>query len=299
MKIIQHLEGGIIEEIHVQEGESVMPGAPLVQLNLASGGVNRPELLVRLDAQVLIKARLEAQADGRVLKFLEEVAIRRPRLVAAQQQGFDAPRKELDSTLRVLANQVRQKELEVQELESRKRTLERRRREVGSPTGAFRQQITRRQQEVKELQARKGAITRNLELGRERLKLSGTLLADGLVPKIEHLQLEAEIRSLEGEFDGLDPGIARAQAAVGEIRGQLRQEIEAIEGEIEGLEPAIPRSRAAVDEIKERIEEERKGSRKRRSALRARLRTNSAIPSRRSPGSPSCSSRPPSRAAAR
>ena len=257
VKIIQHLEGGIIEEIHVQEGESVMPGAPLVQLNLASGGVNRPELLVRLDAQVLIKARLEAQADGRVLKFPEEVAIRRPRLVAAQQQGFDARRKELDSTLRVLANQVRQKELEVQELESRKRTLERRRREVGSPTGAFRQQITQRQQEVKELQARKGAITRNLELGRERLKLSGTLLADGLVPKIEHLQLEAEIRSLEGEFDGLDPGIARAQAAVGEIRGQLRQEIEAIKGEIEGLEPAIPRSRAAVDEIMEMIEEEK------------------------------------------
>lgn len=258
VKVIQHLEGGIIEEIHVQDGDSVKLDTPLIQLNLASGGVNRPELLVRLDAQILIKARLEAQADGRgVLTFPEEVASRRPSQVISQQQTFDVRQKELDSALRILANQVRQKELEVQELESRKRTLEKRRREVDSPTGAFRQQITQRQQEVKELQARKGAITRNLELGRERLKLSETLLADGLVPKIEHLQLEAEVRSLEGEFDGLDPGIARAQAAVGEIRAQLRQEIEAIDGEIEGLAPAIPRSREAVDEIKERIEEDK------------------------------------------
>ena len=64
IKVVQHLEGGIIQEIYVLEGDTVKEGQTLLQLDLASSGTNQEELQVRLDSNVLVKARLEAEATG-------------------------------------------------------------------------------------------------------------------------------------------------------------------------------------------------------------------------------------------
>ena len=41
VKVIQHFEGGIIQRIHVTEGQQVAQGDPLIQLDLGASGVNR------------------------------------------------------------------------------------------------------------------------------------------------------------------------------------------------------------------------------------------------------------------
>jgi adhesin transport system membrane fusion protein len=60
VKLVQHLEGGIIREIYVQDGSVVKEGEPLVQLDLAVGSLNREELQVRLDGLVLQRPNLAA-----------------------------------------------------------------------------------------------------------------------------------------------------------------------------------------------------------------------------------------------
>ena len=67
VKVIQHLEGGIIEHIYVGEGSAVHAGDPLVRLDLATSGVNRKELLARLDSALLHRARLLGESSGAVL----------------------------------------------------------------------------------------------------------------------------------------------------------------------------------------------------------------------------------------
>ena len=189
VKLIQHLEGGIIQEIHIAEGDTVKVGQTLIRLNLATSGVNREELLVRLDSQMLVQARLQAETQGGGLKFPDEAGARRPRQVVAQRQSYKARKRELNSIISVQKNQVRQRELEVLEFESKRRSID-----------------------------------RNLSLAHERLKMSAELLADGLTPKIEHLQLKAEVEILEGETNTLGPSIRRARAAVAEARGRVREE---------------------------------------------------------------------------
>ena len=71
---------------------------------------------------------------------------------------------------------------------------------------------------MRELASQMRATKKNLTLGRERLKMSKSLLAEGLTPKIEHLQLQAEVESLGGELNGLTPAISRARAAVEEAK---------------------------------------------------------------------------------
>ena len=56
------------------------------------------------------------------------------------------------------------------------------------------------------------------------MKLSRSLLAEGLTAKIEHLELEAEVENLAGEMEGLESSLPRAEAAVKEARERLKEE---------------------------------------------------------------------------
>lgn len=190
IRVIQHLEGGIIQEIYVTEGDTVREGQTLLQLDLASGGTNQEELQVRIDSERLVKARLEAEATGSELNFPEDVALRRPAIVAAQRQAYEARRRELSSTIQVMREQVKQRVLEVEELTARSR-----------------------------------AVKSNYRLALERLKMSKSLLAEGLTAKMEHLELEAEVENLDGEMKSLRPSLPKVEAAVEEAR-QRQQETE-------------------------------------------------------------------------
>ncbi len=190
VKTVQHLEGGIITRINVADGSPVKKGDPMIVLNLATSGVNREELRVRLDGEILLKARLAAEAQGKKnLKFPAGIAKRRPEQVLAQTQNFKARRRQLNSMMNVLS-----------------------------------QAVTQRRQEVKELEARYRAIINNLKLARERLRLSKSLLKDGLTSKIEHLQLQAEVEGMDGDAKSLLSSISRAKSAISEARARVVEE---------------------------------------------------------------------------
>lgn len=188
IKVVQHLEGGIVEELFVAEGDAVKEGDTLLQLDLASTGSNLEELQVRLDSQNLVRARLLAEAEGSKLGFPKDAANRRPTLVSAQRQAYEARKRELNSTLKVLQEQLKQRQLEIQELSARQK-----------------------------------AAKRNYGLATERLKLSKSLLSEGLTPKIEHLELEAEVESLDGEVKSLEPALPKARAAAEESKQRLKE----------------------------------------------------------------------------
>ena len=67
LKVIQHLEGGIIQQIHVREGSRVKQNQALLRLDIRGSTVNREELQVRSDGQLVLKARLEAEAGDKAI----------------------------------------------------------------------------------------------------------------------------------------------------------------------------------------------------------------------------------------
>jgi len=188
VKVIQHLEGGIIENIFVAEGAAVRTGDPLLRLDLATAGVNRKELLARLDNALLHRARVRALSDGAPLLLPADAAARQPDVAAAEADAFAARKRELESSAGALRAQVQQRELEVQELEAKRK-----------------------------------AAGGNLTLARERLKMSESLLQEGLTARMEHLRLQAEVESLEGEVRTLDASLPRARAGVSEAGQRLRE----------------------------------------------------------------------------
>lgn len=189
LKVIQHLEGGIIREMMVQEGDVVQEGTPLLQLDLAVTSINREEIQVRLDGMALARARLQAEASSKPLTFPDEEAARRPELVRGERTTFDSRRRELESVISSINDQMRQRELSVRELEATRR-------------------------------ARAAEIAGT----RDRLKISENLLRDNLTPRFEHLKLQADLDRIEGELAMLNASIPRAVAALAESRGRLEEE---------------------------------------------------------------------------
>ncbi|MGE5475220.1 MAG: HlyD family type I secretion periplasmic adaptor subunit [Bacteroidales bacterium] len=190
VKVIQHLEGGIVRDITVTEGTEVKEGTPLMQLDLSASSINRDELQVRLDGLTLQRARLHAEVSGAAnVDFPAEEAKRQPALVASEMRNFDSRRQALRATLNVLNDQARQKTLEIQELETKQR-----------------------------------ALSSNLRLARERLAMSNELMKSGLTAKMEHVALQGQVEELEGQLETVRASIPRAVAGAAEAKSRIEEE---------------------------------------------------------------------------
>lgn len=188
VKTIQHLEGGIIEDLFVQDGDIVKVDTPLVQINLGQLASSREEAQIRLDGLMLAKARLEAEAEGKEMVLPAEAAARQPQLVAAEKATHEARLRELNSTLAVLENQVHQRE-----------------------------------RDVNDVNARLQAADNGLKLARERLSMSEDLLKDGLTSRLEHNQAQSQVEALIGESASLAEGSPRARDALNEARERVKE----------------------------------------------------------------------------
>lgn len=188
VKVIQHLEGGIIVKLMVKPGSVVKAGDPLLQLDLASTAINRDELLVRVDGQRLTIARLTAEAEDKPLVFPPGLEKRYPDLARSERDTHRARLAELQSTLSVLQQQHRQKTEEVRELEAKERSVQ-----------------------------------TALRLALEKLAMSKSLLSEGLTSKMDHLQLESEVESLRGQMSVLSHTLPRSKAALQESANRAEE----------------------------------------------------------------------------
>lgn len=186
VKTIQHLEGGIIDEILVREGDTVREGTPLIQLDLAGTVTNMKELQVRLDGLIIRKARLDAEANGSTLTIPDHLPRGVDGIVEAEREAYEARKRELISTRAVLEGQVTQRFLDVREVE-----------------------------------ARLNAVHVNLGLAKERLGMSADLLTDKLQSPMDHLQIQSEVESFEGQVATLNEALPRAKAALEEARERV------------------------------------------------------------------------------
>lgn len=188
IKTIQHLEGGIIVSIDVAEGDVVRAGSRLVQLDLGLSPVNQAELDVKLDALILNRARLRAEATGTPLDLPADVESRRPDFARHEEDAYAARKRELVSSLAVQQEKVRQEE-----------------------------------QKLGELQSTRRATQSDLSRTREILSISEGLLEEGLTSRLEHIQILRLVEKLQGELATIAQSIPRAEAGIAEAKERLNE----------------------------------------------------------------------------
>ena len=97
-QVIQSLEGGILRELHVREGDIVEAGQILAQLDLTKTESSVEESAARLRAAQASVARLEAEVNDTALEFAPELDAY-PDLIRTQTRLYTTRRSALEQSL--------------------------------------------------------------------------------------------------------------------------------------------------------------------------------------------------------
>ncbi len=211
LQIVQSLDGGVVVEILVKEGQVVEAG----------------QLLLRVDETRATSGVRESAAQGVALRA------RTARLRAlAEDKPFQPPLAGTDEEKRTV--------------EEERRLYEARLSELQAQLSINRQQLSQRQQELNEMQARRNAAQRGLELAQQELAQTRPLLATGAVSQVDILRLERDVTKNRGDAEQATAQIARVQAAIGEaqrkaqetelvFRGEARRDLADAMGKLNAL----------------------------------------------------------------
>lgn len=186
VKTVQHLEGGIVKEVFIKEGDTVAMGADLMKLDLGAASLNLEDLTAKKASMNAARIRLRAEAS-------------RSPLTKAQ---FPADVTDEIRTAELLTYQVRTLELEGQ---------------LASSRGQVQVQASR----VLEAQAKVSGLKTRQEIVDQQHALTTQLTKEKLVPESEAIQSRKEVESNRMELLTTQQTAKSVAAAVVEAQGKL------------------------------------------------------------------------------
>jgi HlyD family secretion protein/epimerase transport system membrane fusion protein len=227
-KTVEHLEGGIVSQIHVREGDHVEAGQVLLILEDIKARANIEELREKLVHLVSIEARLLAELS-------DASAVQHP----AQLEGFDAE---------IIGPAIKAQQ---QLFESRRATLKGRERILG-------QRILQLEAEIGGLREMIAAADEQLNLIAQEIEGQERLYEKGLSPLPKLLALKRAQAGVRAERAKSRASIARNEQAVGETqlqllsigeerREQIAEELSEVRTELAAVRSQLPSRKDVLD----------------------------------------------------
>jgi HlyD family type I secretion membrane fusion protein len=193
-QVLQHLEGGIVREILVREGDRVAQGQVLLRLDDTQARANLDLFQNQLNSSLALEARLLAERDRKSeIDFPKEISVYEARTPLAkaiedQQVQFSQRRASFDSQVSIL-----------------------------------RSRETALQEEIEGLKREGQSAEQQLYFIDDELKGVRELTDKGLVPKTRRNALEREKARLDGVVGRNDIEAAKARNSINEIQLQINQ----------------------------------------------------------------------------
>ena len=190
IQVLQSMDGGIVSEILVREGQTVRTGDLLLKVDptrmVSSLRENRSQYLSLLAKS----ARLRALAESGRFVAPPEVTSQAPEIAEAERALFESRRAELDATV-----------------------------------GVVRQQLTQRTQELVSVRAKREQASQSFNLTAKELEMTRPLAKSGAISDVELLRLERDVARYRGERDSANSDIPRLESAINEASRKV-QEVE-------------------------------------------------------------------------
>ncbi|WP_207233598.1 HlyD family type I secretion periplasmic adaptor subunit [Salinicola tamaricis] len=205
LQTIQNLEGGIVRDIYVQEGDIVDVGQPLARIDptrASSDLAERESTLAGLQATV---AQYQAEMASVTVKpnaddWHDQVAVStqplpvsdtfqkaNPDIYSAAENAYSARLSSLRSQLDQAAAQIEQ-----------------------------------RQQELQELRSKAQSLSRSYQLSRQQLGITAPLVKEGVVSRVDLLNLQRQVNDQRGELESAQLSIPAKQSELQEAISKRR-----------------------------------------------------------------------------
>ncbi len=216
VKSIQHLEGGIVREIKVKEGELVQKDQALVVLEPTQSGADVDELRARMAGLKADIARLiaEASSDPQPI-FDAALAKDRPDLVRQTLAMFKTRKSRIENQL-----------------------------------AGQREMIAQNNELIQEVSSRITLSSEKLQLLKEQIEISEELMKEQLTNRMQHLNLLKEAASLRGAINEDKATLRKAESSFKGAKNKLETIRESF---VESVRKELDEKRRSLDEYSSRV----------------------------------------------
>lgn len=188
IQVVQNLEGGIVQDILVREGQTVEKDQILLRIDDTSASASAGATMQTYAGFNAAVIRLTAEAEGIALAWPEALKRDRPDLVARETDLYNTRQQELKSSI-----------------------------------GILRQQRTQRARELEEQRSSLQGLQLSYEFVAEEYKLTEPLVEKGSVSKVEFLQLKRQLNDLESQINTTRIASKRTQSAIAEADSRIKE----------------------------------------------------------------------------
>ncbi|WP_417614684.1 HlyD family type I secretion periplasmic adaptor subunit [Oceanisphaera sp.] len=202
IQVVSNLEGGIVRELYVREGQQVEKGQALLLIDdtrFLSDLREREQEIAALQGDV---RRLKAEVSSMHIREDADLAWREQVKVAKEELEFPDEFRE-----QYPGQPEFQRSLYSERLGFVKNQL-----------SIFGNQIEQREQEVIETNAKVRTLQRGVSLAAREVNMSRPLAREGIVPQVEILRLERQLNQLKGELES-------ARLMLPKLNASLRENI--------------------------------------------------------------------------
>jgi membrane fusion protein, adhesin transport system len=202
IKTIQSLDGGIISEILIKEGSIIKEGQPLMKIDTTRFEASLEENKQTYYHLLVTKARLEIESKLNLeneipeIKYSDEVLANANVFAMNDRKLFTSRMEELNSTIKTFKIQLKQKE-----------------------------------QEINELNSKATQLKISIALVREETKTMELLVARQSKSKVDLLKIKRELAQLDGELQGTYASIPRAKYAIEEAQNKIVEKLKIFKSE--------------------------------------------------------------------
>lgn len=189
IQVVQSLEGGVLKELLVREGEVVEKGQVLMRISDVAFASEERGTEARQEALVAKKARLEAEANGTEFTLPQDLAAKNPDIARGEQELYKSRQNELRNAKSILNSRIESAQSQMAEASAK---------------------ITR--------------LSQSKKLVQEELTITRKMVEQRAVPKLDEIRLTRELNDISGQINEASQERAGLEAELRAARKELEDQ---------------------------------------------------------------------------
>ncbi len=187
-QMIQNLEGGIVEEILVQEGDPVEKGQILLKIDNQKSVSSYSSNEIKADALQAQILRLKAESTGKDFVVPADLQERLAQFIDNEKSLHNTNKQQLNSKL-----------------------------------NALREKLAQKKQELAEAYSQRDHLESSYSMISREVRMTKPMVAKGVRSKIDFLKLQREANEIASKYDAAKKSIPRLKSAIKEVQSNIKE----------------------------------------------------------------------------
>ena len=187
-QMVQNLEGGIVEEIMVKEGQFVEKDQLLIKIDNQKSQSSFSTNAIKADALDAKIMRLTAESNGKAFIIPKAMMEKIPQFIENEKSLYNTNKQQLISKL-----------------------------------NSLKAQLSQRKQELSEARSSRNSLKESLNFINREVKITKPMVARGVRSKIDFLKLQREANGVKENYDSVRLSIPRLESAIREVKSTIKE----------------------------------------------------------------------------